>query len=63
MDKITLANSSDEEVYSRQEHRCGSSSTKAAASAPIIGHWLDGEKVNLSEMKAMNGATQNMSAG
>ena len=57
MDKITLANSSDEEVYSRQEHRCGSSSTKADASAPIIGIGLDGKKVNLSKMKAMNGAT------
>ena len=63
MDKITLKNLSDAEVDSRQEHRCGSSSTNAAASAPVIGNGLDGKKVNLSKMKAMNGATQRMSAG
>ena len=44
MDKITLANSSDEEVYSRQEHRCGAVQPKDA-SAPIIGIGLDGKKV------------------
>ena len=63
MDKITLKNLLDAEVDSRQEHRCGNSSTKADASAPIIGIGLDGKKVNLSKMKAMNGATQRMSAG
>ena len=63
MDKITLKNLSDAEADSPQEHRCGSSSTKADASAPIIGIGVDGKKVNLSKMKAMNGATQRMSAG
>ena len=28
-----------------------------------IGHGLDGKKVNLSKMKAMNGATQRINAG